>query len=369
MALFKRPDSEFWWYKFQFAGRPVRESAKTTSKTVAKAAEQQRRRELELGLNHLEDTRNDRIRTIREQAKSYLENYRLRNKSHPFAEYAVDHVTTHLGKRLLVDVSSDIVKAYQSSRLREGASPKTINEEVGFLFRILADHGDALRVKMKREKTLKLKVSKKVAKAYSASEKSALVAAAHAAPRSKAVHPATMLGLHAGLRDKEIRTIRWGQLDFKKDVLVVGETKTDAGTGRRIPMNSELRQTLDTYSRWYVKRFGAIRPEWYVFPFGKPRAKDPTRPQTTLKTAWRNVKTNAKVSGRFHDTRHTLITELAEPATGDEVIRDIAGHVSPAMLRDYSHIRMKAKREALEGLVKKSNKRGAKGRKKDAESD
>jgi integrase len=156
---------------------------------------------------------------------------------------------------------------------------------------------------------------------------------------------------------------------YRKLTLIVGETKTDAGTGRRIPMNSELRQTLNAYSRWYVHHFGAIRPEWYVFPFGKPRAKDPTRPQTTLKTAWRNVKTNAKVSGRFHDTRHTLVTELAESATGDEVIRDIAGHVSPAMLRDYSHIRMKAKREALEGLVKKSKKPAAKRRKKGVQGD
>lgn len=47
----------------------------------------------------------------------------------------------------------------------------------------------------------------------------------------------------------------------------------------------------------------------------------------------------------------------------------IAGHVSPAMLRDYSHIRMKAKREALEGLVKKINKPRGKGRKKGAQGD
>jgi integrase len=106
-----------------------------------------------------------------------------------------------------------------------------------------------------------------------------------------------------------------------------------------------------------------------VFPFGKPRPKDPTRAQTTLKTAWRNVKTKAKVSGRFHDTRHTLITELAESATEDEVIRDIAGHVSPAMLKDYSHIRMMAKREALERLVKKSNELPTKGKKKAMQSD
>lgn len=355
MALFKRPDSDYWWYRFRFAGIPIRESTKTTSKTLAKAAEQQRRRELEQGFNNVEDTRSGRVRTVQERAKAYLEEYRLRHKSYTFAQYAVASVTRHLGKMLLVDLSAEAVKEYQSSRLREGASPKSINEEVGFLFRILADYGDALRAKMKREKTLKLKISKKIAKAYSESEKSALVTTAQAAPRSKSVYPQTMLGLHAGLRDKEIRTLRWEQLDLKKNILVVGETKTDAGTGRRIPINSELREALDAYARWYTERFGTIQPQWYIFPFGRPRPWDPTRPQTTLKTAWRNVKKKAKVTGRFHDTRHTLITELAESATGDEVIRDIAGHVSPAMLRDYSHIRMKAKREALEGLVKRKS--------------
>ncbi len=45
MALFKR--GGVWWYKFYFAGQPIRESSKSTSKTVAKSAEQQRRRELE----------------------------------------------------------------------------------------------------------------------------------------------------------------------------------------------------------------------------------------------------------------------------------------------------------------------------------
>lgn len=358
MALFKRPDSEYWWYRFQFAGRPIRESTKTTSKTLAKAAEQQRRRELEQGFNNLRDIRDDRVRTVCERAKAYLEDYRLRHKSYSFAEYAVGHVVRHLGKMLLVDVSGDKVKAYQSSRLREEASPKSINEEVGFLFRILADQGDALRAKLKREKTLKLKVTKKIAKAYSESEKGALVRSAQAAPRSRAVYPATMLGLHAGLRDKEIRTLRWKQVDLRQNVLVVGETKTDAGTGRRIPINSELRTAMETYSVWYLERFGAMRPEWYIFPFGRPRPVDPTKPQTSLKTAWRNTKKKAKVIGRFHDTRHTLITELAESATGDEVIRDIAGHVSPSMLRDYSHIRMKAKREALERLA--TNKGGSK---------
>ena len=59
------------------------------------------------------------------------------------------------------------------------------------------------------------------------------------------------------------------------------------------------------------------------------------------------------MKGRLHDTRHTLITELAEGGAGDETIMDIAGHVSRQMLRHYSHIRMQAKRDALEVVWRK----------------
>jgi hypothetical protein len=105
------------------------------------------------------------------------------------------------------------------------------------------------------------------------------------------------------------------------------------------------------YSKWYTQRFGTVQPEWYVFPFGKPRPKDPTRPMVTLKTSWNNVRKKAGVSGRWHDNRHTLITDLAESGAGDETIRDIAGHVSKQMLKHYSHIRMEAKRHALESIL------------------
>jgi hypothetical protein len=69
---------------------------------------------------------------------------------------------------------------------------------------------------------------------------------------------------------------------------------------------------------------------------------------TSLKTAWKNMRTKAKVKGRWHDNRHTLITELAE------TIMEIAGHVDRQMLRHYSHIRMKAKRNALEAGDRRS---------------
>jgi integrase len=145
--------------------------------------------------------------------------------------------------------------------------------------------------------------------------------------------------------------LTWAQIQFAKGYLVVGRCKTEAGEGRTIPLNSSLLPVLREYASWYRGKFGETRPEWYVFPFGKPRPSDPSRPITTFKTACRNVRKNAKVTGRWHDNRHTLITDLAESGAGDQTIMDIAGHVSKRMLRHYSHIRMEANGTALESIV------------------
>jgi integrase len=350
MALFKR--GNIWWYEFLFARRRVRESAKTTSKTVAKLAEQKRRRQLEDGFNGVDDDREERIRSVKELGRAYLDDYKLRHKSGVFAEYAVGNVTRHLGATMAVDVTEKTVTAYQTARLTEKAAPKTINEEVGFLLRLLGDAGDIIRTRLRRRKTLRLAVPRGPGKAYTPEQKTAMLDAAKTA-RSPAIYPALMLALNAGMRDAEIRGLQWERMDLSRAVLTVGDSKTEAGEGRTIPLNSTLLEVMVEYAKWYAKRFGAIQPGWYIFPYGKPRPKDPTRPMVTLKTSWSNVRKKAGVTGRWHDNRHTLVTDLAESGAGDETIRDIAGHVSKQMLKHYSHIRMDANRRALEAIVPK----------------
>ena len=79
MALFKR--RQVWWYKFYFAGQEIRESSKSNSKTVAKNAEQQRRKELEAGNHNLKEVRQQRIRYLSDVIADYLVGYRLRYRS------------------------------------------------------------------------------------------------------------------------------------------------------------------------------------------------------------------------------------------------------------------------------------------------
>jgi hypothetical protein len=62
------------------------------------------------------------------------------------------------------------VKAYQSDCLKESVAPKSINDEVGFLLRLLADSGDILRARLKKNKTQKLSVPPTIGKPYSHEE-------------------------------------------------------------------------------------------------------------------------------------------------------------------------------------------------------
>lgn len=113
MAVFRR--GQTWWYKFYFAGRLIRESSKSTSKTVARDAEKQRRRELESGFHNLTQAREQRIRSMKEIINEYLEGYRLRYRAPRFAEYALGHVSRLVGTKLAVDIDVNSVLPIRKS--------------------------------------------------------------------------------------------------------------------------------------------------------------------------------------------------------------------------------------------------------------
>ena len=53
---------------------------------------------------------------------------------------------------------------------------------------------------------------------------------------------------------------------------------------------------------------------------------------------------------RFHDLRPQTITDMAEAGASDTTLMADAGHPSRRLLEHYSHVRMAAKRSALEKL-------------------
>jgi len=351
MAVFKR--GNVWWYEFIFAGRRVRESAKTSRKTIATESERNRRLELEKTLSGMPvEKRENRISSVSDVVKQYQKHYSInhRTRSVLFSKGRLAHISRLLGSTLLPDLTEKRVREYIQTRLQESACGRTINMEAGELSRAVGKPWSALWPKVR-----KLEERKDVGRALSPEEEKRFLEAVPLV-RSPFIGAFVRVALLTGMRSGEIIDLTWAQVDLSNRVVTVGRAKTSSGTGRQIPMNRELFEVFTSHAAWFTKRFGATEPENYLFPFGKPMPSDPARPITDISGAWDSLRHAAGVKCRLHDLRHTAATKMAEAGTPESTMLALLGHMSRAMLERYSHIRMAAKRTAVEALTLKPAK-------------
>ena len=166
--------------------------------------------------------------------------------------------------------------------------------------------------------------------------------------------------LQTALRYSELRGLRWRQIDLLRRRLTVGKSKTEAGSGRSIPLNERATATLAFWADLFPER----GMEHFVFPserYGaggdsfEPRVynTDPSRPIKSWKEAWESAKKKAGVNCRFHDLRHTAVTRMLEGGAPLAVVATILGWSSATtvrMAKRYGHIGNVAQRQAVEIL-------------------
>lgn len=339
--LYPRGKHRTYYYRFQLGGRIIHESAKTQSKTLAREAEKVRRRELEESYNHIAKRK---LPPSFERASAEWMASRqgtVAPKTQSMAEQALKHLLPAFGPMLLSDITAKHIRRYQSTRRADGMEGRTVNIEVGVLRQILDDHG--FWRTLEPDVTM-LPENHDVGRALSRDEEAALLAECHKS--DSACFTAVTLALHTTLRKDELCQLQWHQIDLMNRTLTVGRSKTEAGAGRVIPLNSDA---LKAVLEWQGQ-FPGAEPEHYVFPRCEHGEVDPTRPTKGWRTAWEKALKRADFHCRFHDLRHTAISKLAEGQGSDQTIMSIAGHVSRKMLERYSHIRLEAKRRAVEAL-------------------
>jgi integrase len=254
------------------------------------------------------------------------------------------------------------VKAGETVQQVLCAGPATLNAELGILRRILKRARLWARV---ADDVRPLKEPESIGRALTEDDKQRLLKTAVMRPEWETAYLAAILCLNTTARGCELKGLQWADVDLFDRTVTVRKSKTAAGV-RAIPLTDVACSVLARL-RARAESFGTVDPAHYVFASYVSRRVfhgtevigadltefDPTKHVNSWRSAWRTLTKKAGLPGfRFHDLRHCAITSLAESGASDSTIMAIAGHVSRRMLERYSHVRMEAKRKAVESLSK-----------------
>jgi integrase len=223
-----------WWYKFRFAGQVIRESTKSSSKTVAKEAERARHRELEQGFNRIERQRVAQLFSVAAENWLAAKKAHLAPRSVAIERANLKHLNPFFGKMLICDIRGEDIARYQAARLQEQAAPKTVNLEVGTLRAVLRKNRLWFAI---QPDVRMLRASDDVGRAITREQEDRLLAVCQAS-RSRSLYTAVLLALNTCMRYSELRLLKWKQVNFVARTVTVGASKTEAGAGRVIPLNT-----------------------------------------------------------------------------------------------------------------------------------
>jgi integrase len=233
MSIYRR--GEVWWYQFRFCRQFIRESSKSTSKTVAREAERQRRRELMESFNGI--SKQQRAQLFNFAAATWKEGRpaHLAPKTLELYDLAISHLKGGFGGKLLSDISADDISHYQTRRTADGAAARTVNLDTGVLRQIMRKY----KIWGKISDDVKpLKERRDIGRALTPDEEATLLAAAaDRRYKDSPFYVIVVLALNTAMRSQEIKMLLWRQVDLINRSLTVGKRKTDAGTGRVIPLN------------------------------------------------------------------------------------------------------------------------------------
>ena len=265
-------------------------------------------------------------------------------------ELNIRTLSAFFGETKLADITADQLRTYQHMR-HERCGPVTVNHECGIIQQMLRRIGRWNDIAPNYEPIPLSK--KKRGRALAPEEKERLFKLAATNANWEAAFLFATISVNTSAGPQEIRTLRLKDIDLERRTLTVQpEGAKNAGRVRPVPLNDEaFKAAKAVISR--ARRLGAVSPEHYLFPFRVRGSKfDPTRHQTTFKTAWNKMMVAADLPGfRQYDLRHHCITALLEnPNVSEETAEAIAGHITREMKKNYSHVRMDAQRKAVSGL-------------------
>lgn len=343
MGLYKRKGSRFWWYKITVNKRSRYLSTKTEDRLLAQqialAAERRLRGlprdkfvamiDAAVGDSMQEHDADKTLlvsnlpatweQFIKDEGRLLAEGtHRIRRGvCFRFSKWA----TQKYGPTFFVDaVTPNVAWAFISSLDGTAKTKQNISGDLSAVWGSLIRRGLVKENPWRYARPSAKASEQRTGRAFSRREVSAILKAAN----GTWLEPAVMVAVYTGLRQGDVLTLRWEDVDFEHGIIRVTPSKTERhGVRVVLPLHNALRDYLQSLPK--------------TSPLVVPKA--PAHPSYDWKACLKNagVKAHEGELMTFHNLRHTYATWVREAGAdkGDAML--LCGHTNMSTNNRYDH--------------------------------
>lgn len=250
-----------------------------------------------------------------------------------------NHLKPEFGKKRLNEITKADIKAYRSKKLMAGYAPKTINNHVAVLTKLLAEAEEGELIQFV-PRVRRMKLPPAGFDFLTVEEANALIEAADEEWRTMII-----VALRTGLRQGELLGLQWQDVNLEKGFLVVRRSvfrgrvgSPKSNKGRVVPLCDEAIQALVTqrHSRGpyvFCDRRGELLSD--------NQCKHPLE-RACLQAELRRV--------GWHVLRHTFASHLIQCGVNIVKVQQYLGHSDIRVTMRYAHLNPDMERESVKVL-------------------
>jgi integrase len=334
MGIFKRDGN--YWIDFYYLGKRYRKKI-GSNKKQAEVIYGKIKSQIVEG-KYLDIKRNQKIK-FNEITNIFLDNYsKVNNKSSTYYRNIsiIKHLRDFFGDIYLYEIKDIHIENYKKQRIQQEINPSTINRELAVL-RAIFNKAKQWEIIFNTPKIRLFKIDNSRLRYLTDKEYSDLLNISCEPLRSIIV-----IGVNTGMRRGEILNLKWQDIDFKQNLIVLWDTKNKEK--RYVPMNKIVRDTLINTNR--------SRNSDYVFP-GKDGINHIS--EHYISHLFEKIIKKVGIKDfRFHDLRHTFASWLVMAGIDLKTVQELLGHKTFTMTLRYAHLSPEHQKMAVEILEEKN---------------
>lgn len=322
MGLYKRRNSQYYWMSFKVKGQRLFQSTGTTNKKLAERIYAKMLLDTQEGRWFSVEAKRRTFDNLRDR---YMTEYCIPNKAHRTVEKDLNTfkpLSKYFSGYSLLEITPHAISGYKKHRREMGIKVSTVAKELELL-------RASLNVAMREWEWIvsspfsKVQIEQPKPQGYrwlTHDEEGLLL---HEC--ADWLKPIVLMALYTGMRQDEILSLKWQEVDIKRKLLLVAKAKNYHQ--RTIPLNQSVLNAL--LSKVNIRH---ISGRVFVSSTGTKILPG------TLRRALRIAVAKSGIDHlRFHDLRHSFATRLVQRGVDLYVVKELLGHRSIKMTMRYAH--------------------------------